>query len=274
MALGPAPKQTVTRIVGIVLVRNEDRFVQRAVENALAFCDEMLLVDNGSTDGTLQILQAIAANSQKTSLHKISHPRESHDLLKKFVGTPTWVFGVDGDEIYDPAGLEKFRAMVISGQFNSHWMVLGNVLHCDSIESERAHGFLAPPSRSITKFYNFAAIDSWEGDTPERLHAGSPVFRQGFSENAKRRLETEFSWDNSPLRCLHTCFMTRSSSDAGVDSRENIMETYRGGLTNWIRRTARRFAGRPEKSLWKHERYARGERVGVDARPFFPEGEC
>ena len=264
----------MTRIVGIVLVRNEDRFVRRAVENALAFCDKMLLVDNGSTDGTLPILQSIAAASEKTSLYKISHPRESHDLLKKFVGTPTWVFGVDGDEIYDPAGLEKFRAMVLSGQFDSHWMVLGNVLHCDSIEGGRAHGFLAPPSRSITKFYNFAAIESWDGDTPERLHAGTPVFRPAFSENAKRRLEAEFSWEESPLRCLHTCFMRRSSADTGIDSRENIMETYRGGLTNWIRRTARRIAGRPEKSLWKRERYARGGRVSVDARPFFTEGEC
>ena len=264
----------MTRIVGIVLVRNEDRFVRRAVENALAFCDEILLVDNGSIDGTVPILKSIAANSRKTSLHKISHPRESHDLLKKFVGTPTWVFGVDGDEIYDPAGLEKFRAMVLSRQFDSHWMVLGNVLHCDSIEGGRAHGFLAPPSRSITKFYNFAAIDSWDGDTSERLHAGAPVFREGFSENAKRRLETEFCWDESPLRCLHTCFMRRSSSDAGVDSRENIMETYRGGLTNWIRRTACRIARRPEKSDWKRDRYARGELVYVDARPFFPEGEC
>lgn len=264
----------MTRLVGIVLVRNEDRFVRRAVGNVLAFCDEVLLVDNGSTDGTVAILESIAADAPKAALHRISHPRESHDLLKRFVGTPTWVFGVDGDEIYDPAGLEKFRPMVLSGAFDAHWMVLGNVLHCDSIEGGRARGFLAPPSRSIVKFYNFAAIDSWDGDTPERLHGGEPVFREGYSGEAKRRLEVEFSWEESPLRCLHACFMKRSSADDGIDSRENIMETYRGGVTNWIRRTARRVAGRPEESRWKRERYARGERVEVDAGAFFPEGAC
>lgn len=264
----------MTRIVGISLVRNENRFVRRAVGNAMDFCDEMLLVDNGSTDGTTAILESIAADSPKASLHRITHPSESHELLKKFAGTHTWVFGVDGDEIYDPAGLEKFRRMVLEGRFDSHWMVLGNVIHCEEIMDGRAIGYPSPPSRSIVKFHNFAAIDSWNGDTPERLHGGMPAFRQGFSEKDKRRLETEYAWDESPLRCLHTCFMARSTAEVGVDSRENIMETYRGGLTNWMRRTARRIAGRPEKSDWKRERYTRGERVTVDARPFFGEHPC
>ena len=264
----------MTRIVGIVLVKNEDRFVRQAVGNALGFCDEMLLVDNGSTDATLPILESIAAASEKATLYPVRHPGESHDLLKKFVGTRTWVFGVDGDEIYDPAGLEKFRGMVLEGAFNGDWMVLGNVLHCETIENGTARGYLSPPSRSIVKFYNFAAIDAWDGDTPERLHGGAPAFRRGFSEGAKRRLETEFAWDDSPLRCLHACFMKRSGSDLGIESRENIMETYRGGFTNWIRRVARRMAGRPESSQWKRERYARGPLVSVDALPFFKDGTC
>lgn len=260
----------MTRIVGIVLVRNEDCFVREAVENALPICDEMLLVDNGSTDGTVSVLQEIVArHCDKARFHAITHPRESHDLLKPHIGSDTWVFAVDGDEIYDPVGLEKFRLMVLNGDFKSHWMVLGNVLHCEKIEASRAFGWMSPPSRSITKFYNFAAIESWNGDTPERLHGGTPVFRPGFSESLKRRLELEYSWEASPLRCLHTCFMPRSSADGAIKSRENIMETYCGGLTNSIKRTARRLMGAPEQSRWKRERYQRGERVQVDATPFF-----
>jgi hypothetical protein len=82
-------------------------------------------------------------------------------------------------------------------------------------------------------------------------------------------LELEYAWESSPLRCLHTCFMPRSSADASVQSRENIMETYRGGLTNRIKRTLRRLLCKPEKSRWKRERYMRGESVCVDATPFF-----
>lgn len=270
MALGAVAKQKVTRIVGIVLVKNEDRFVRQAVESALPACDEVLLVDNGSTDATVPILKEIAGqHSAKARFHDISHPCESHDLLKPLAGSDTWVLAVDGDEIYDPAGLETFRRMVLSGDFKEHWMVLGNVLHCEKIDDNRACGWMSPPSRSITKFYNFAAIESWGGDTPERLHGGSPVFRPGFSESLKCRLELEYAWEASPLRCLHTCFMPRSSADAAVQSRENIMETYRGGLTNRIKRTLRRLLCKPEESRWKRERYMRGERVCVDATPFF-----
>ena len=261
-------------ILGIVLVRNEDRFVRQAVRNARQFCDKILLVDHQSGDDTARILQELAAEpGGKATFHAIAHPRESHELLKPFVGTDTWVFGVDGDEIYDHQGLQAFRARLLAGEFDKHWMILGNVFHCDRLDPAAgvASGFAAPPSRSITKLYNFAAIRSWDGDTPERLHGGTPVFREGFSGSDKRRLELEYAWDESPLRCLHACFVSRSSLDSGVESRENIMETYCGGWTNFLKRWGRWILGRQETSDWKRQRYARGGRVEVSTRPFFSE---
>jgi hypothetical protein len=40
------------RVVGIVLVRNEDMFVERAIRNVAAFCDRIHAVDHVSTDST------------------------------------------------------------------------------------------------------------------------------------------------------------------------------------------------------------------------------
>ena len=274
MALGAPPEKALKKILGIVLVRNEDRFVRQAVRNAWEFCDKILLVDHHSGDATARILRELAAEpGGKAIFRSIVHPRESHALLQPFVGTDTWVFGVDGDEIYDPQGLQAFRARLLAGEFDKHWMILGNVVHCDRLESAAgvASGFAAPPSRSITKLYNFAAVHSWDGETPERLHGGTPVFREGFSERDKRRLELEYAWDESPLRCLHACFVSRSSLDSGVESRENIMETYCGGWTNFLKRWGRRMLGHQETSDWKRQRYARGGRVEVSTRPFFPE---
>ena len=260
------------QILGIVLVKNEDLFVRRAVGNAREFCDRLLLVDHRSGDRTARILQEFASDFPgKAAFHHISHPGESHDLLKPFAGTDTWVFGVDGDEIYDPAGLQAFRTRLLAGEFDRHWMILGNVIHCDRLDLQDSHasGFPSPPSRSITKLYNFAAIDSWGGDTPERLHGGKPEFRRGFKEADKRQLQLEYGWEESPLRCLHGCFVPRSSLDQAGVSRENIMETYRGNWAGRIRRLARRLAGLPEISGWKRDRYARGERVTVPTAPFF-----
>lgn len=263
------------RIVGIVLVRNEDRFVRTAVANVVDFCDELLLVDHGSTDGTGEILRALAASApEKIRLHAIRDPRESHELLKRFAGTRTWVFAVDGDEIYDPAGLARFRPRLLGGEFDAYWTVVGNSLHCDFLDKRagRAAGFLAPPSRSVTKLFNFAAIDRWNGDTPERLHGGRPEFRPGYRGDAKRQLKDEAAWTESPFRCLHACFVPRSSLDRedGAASRLNIME--RRERWGRLRRLAARLVGRSASSDWKRERYMRGERIEADVADFFLRG--
>ena len=104
-----------TRIVGIALLRNEEKYVARSIRNAAGFCDEMLLCDHRSSDQTPQILGELAAELPRVTVHRLQHPRESHDLIKPHVGTNTWILGVDGDEIYDPAGLARLRSRILSG---------------------------------------------------------------------------------------------------------------------------------------------------------------
>lgn len=259
------------RIVGVVLVQNEDVFVERAVRNIAAFCDTLLLCDDRSTDRTSGILRGLAEEIPHASFHPLTHPSQSHDLLKPFAGTRTWVFGVDGDEIYDPSGLEVFRQRLHSGEFDALWRMKGNVLHCQELESGRARGHAAPPSRSITKLYNFAAIASWDGDTVERLHGGTIRFQPGFDDAMKRNLQDELDWDASPLRCLHLCFLPRSSREtAGPPVRENIMEIHRGGLRGKLRRLANRLLGRGTPSRWKREHYCCGPLLKVETALFFP----
>ena len=261
----------ISRIVGIVLVRNEDLYVERAVRNIAAFCHTLLLCDDRSVDHTADILRSLADEIPHASFHPLTHPSQSHDLLKPFVGTPTWVFGVDGDEIYDPSGLKAFRQRLLSGEFDALWRMKGNVLHCLEWEAGRARGHAAPPSRSITKLYNFAAIASWDGDTVERLHGGTIRFQPGFHDAMKRNLQDELDWDASPLRCLHLGFLPRSSRESAASSvRENIMEIHRGGLRGKIRRLANRLLGRGTPSRWKREHYGRGPLLNVETGPFFP----
>ena len=258
--------------MGIFLVRNEDFFVAQAVHNVAAFCDTLLLCDHKSSDRTGSILHELAAELPGASFHALEHPRESHELLKPFAGTRTWVFGVDGDEIYDPAGLEAFRPRLLSGEFDAWWRMKGNVIHCLELDqvANQARGHACPPSRSITKLYNFAAIKSWEGDTIERLHGGLISFRPGWDNAMKLNIQDKTAWSASPLRCLHLCFLPRSASEAHrTPARENIMEIYRGGIAGKLRRLSNWLLGKRTPSRWKREHYCQGDLVSVDTSPFF-----
>ncbi len=275
MAVGARAQQAVNepRIVGIVLARNEDTYLERVVRNAASFCDEWIFCDHDSADRTAGILGKLAEELPSASLHPIRHPRESHELIRPLAGANAWVFGLDGDEIYDPAGLARMRARLLSGEFTRSWMILGNVLHVTGMSADGAfaRGHLAPPCRSMTKLYNFAAIDAWRGYCAERLHGGNPAFRKGFSAGERRNLYEECGWDGADFRCLHLCFSRRSSLDREDASRRNIMETY--GTSRWRAwlEPFKRLASRGRQDGWKEQRYRRGPEVSVDARPFFPD---
>jgi glycosyltransferase involved in cell wall biosynthesis len=252
------------KIVGIMLVRDEGRFVEWAIRSAIDFCDEFLVCDHGSHDGTPTILERLARElAPKLVVHRIRHSGESHALIQRHAGAPTWIFGVDGDEIYDRAGLARLRARLVAGEFDRWWALFGNVLNVKRLDiaSARAEGHLAPPCRSMTKLYNFAAIDAWDGKIVERLHGGEIHFRSGYDASLRLNLHEQTSWADADFRCLHLCFLDRSSRDtAGRGPRRNIMDRHAWSLGKLL---ARLRGG----ADWKEQKYARGPLVSesIDA---------
>jgi glycosyltransferase involved in cell wall biosynthesis len=265
---------TDTKIIGITLVKNEDIFVERAVRNAIDFCDRLIIADNYSTDGTFEIVSKLATEfPNQIEFRRIADTRESHFLINGFAGSRTWIFAVDGDEVYDPAGLLRLRSEVLSGKYDEWWEVFGNVLNCTAIDvgSGTATGYLSPPCRSMTKLFNFNLIEKWDGAVTHVLANGTIKFKPGYDASRRLDLHQQLSWDQSHYRCLHTCFVPRSSLDRGAAlARPNVSENRRGGGMILARKAINRLLGKPNVSEWKLEKYARGPLVTIDARAFFP----
>jgi glycosyltransferase involved in cell wall biosynthesis len=248
------------RVVGISLVRNDERFVATAIKNVLNFCDEVIVLDNCSSDGTFEQMRSLAAEHPKISLHRIRKATESHKFVEHFAGTSTWVFGVDGDEIYDPDGLHRMRRRLFAGEFANEWEVFGHALHVTHLGRKAVRGYITPAARSVTKLYNFAAISSWRETRNERLHGRNIRFVPGYSPRSQAFLQHRDSFEQSDLRCLHMCFVRRSWQDQ-EDERLSPREIARSGfLRVGIRRmryalTGRKFIG------YKQRVYAVGELV-------------
>ncbi len=220
---------SATRIVGVALLRDEDRFVAWSLMNAADFCDEIMVLDNGSTDRTRAIVDAIAARHPHVRVQDVADAYDTHKHVAPLAGSDTWVLGVDGDEIYDRAGLARLRSAILAGDYDRWWKIHGHTLHATRIAAGMAQGYAPPDARSITKLYNFRAISSWEQGRHERLHGKNMVFRPGWSADSLLETWKGADWQTTPLRCLHLCFFPRSSAPVAASvARANPAEIMKG----------------------------------------------
>ena len=268
----------MTQIVAIMLVKNEDIYVEQAIRNIIGFCDHIIICDNYSNDQTWPILKRLAQEFSHIELQQVETVAQSQTVIEPFAGTATWVFGVDGDEIYDPTGLAAFRAKILSGMFDHDFAIFGNVLNCATLDiiKKTAWGYQAPPCRSMTKLYNFAAIESWTGCT-ERLHGGKIIFKPGYHHLLRHMYHEEHAWEESDYRCLHTVFLKRSSAQSplAVKTRLNPESIrYYQSSRNLFYRSVKYLRSIIQLLFlqdYKYEKYHRGPQVSKDVVTFFPE---
>jgi glycosyltransferase involved in cell wall biosynthesis len=267
---------TTIQIVGIVLIKNEDIHIERAIRNVVNFCDLIIVADHQSQDHTFEIVENLAKEFPHIQLKKIDHPRESHQVIEQFAGTPTWIFVVDGDEIYDPAGLAIMRRYLQEGRFDQDWNIFCNTLNCVALDytKKTARGYLAPPSRAGARLFNFSLIESWTG-CPERVHGGNIIFKPGYHLGLRHYLHTEYSWENAFFRCVHVAFVQRSSLqrpfvgkgrlNPGEIEERNISKNWRH-FPGYLKILIKYWIGID----WKSQKYRRGGLVEKNISAFLP----
>lgn len=263
------------QIVGISLVRNEDLYIRQAITNVAEFCDRIIILDHCSTDNTAREIASLCVRFPHVEGYRINHYRDSHQYISPYAGTDTWAFGIDGDEIYDPVGLKRLRSELLNGEFDQYWTIFGNVVNCVKLELKKgtATGYQTPPCRSMTKLFNLSALESWSG-TFERFHGGNKRFRPGFGEDQRLLLYEKNAWELAWFRCLHLCFVRRSTKE-----KDDVMSRLQPDESpGWFKRMDQYGLGwlfdriiQKRRSPWKEQRYRRGELITVDTTPFFSE---
>lgn len=273
------------QIVGIMLIKDEDLYIEWVIRNVIDFCDQLIIAENYSKDRTYEIVSTLAETHSNITVHRVRELQESHKLIADFAGSDTWAFRIDGDEIYDPEGLVKMRQYLDTGVFREQWCIAGNMLNCTSfdVNSKTAKGYLSPPSRPGMALYNFSLINSWE-NCYQRTHGGTVHFKDGYHAELRCVLGKQMSWEESYFRCLHTVFVKRSSLQKNllVRSRWNSSEMDRK-KRNYLKEFTKQYPFRGSSWLakmlwtskllfrkdWKHEQYAKGALVEKDISAFF-----
>ena len=260
------------QLAAVVLLHDEDVFAERVIRNVAGVCDRVHVADHASADRTWEVVSALAAELENVDARRIANAARSHDLVQPYVGTDTWVLSADGDELFDPYGLRAVRDDLEAGRYDDSFRLVPAMLHCVELAegSATATGYLAPPARSGPKLFNFRVLRSWDGVHRERLHEGHPAFLDGWSWESVLNLGEQASWEETSFRCLHACFLRRSSLEPaeGDHVRLNIAESnsYRRDMVGRVRRA---LSGRSTADTsWKLEKYRVGPVVTKDANPF------
>jgi glycosyltransferase involved in cell wall biosynthesis len=100
------------KISGVLICYNEEKQIRTALESLSRFCDEIIAVDSGSTDKTLDILKEFNC---KIFTHEFDNHRDQKNrAIEK--ASNEWVVLIDCDEYYDDHFVHSLADMISNNQ--------------------------------------------------------------------------------------------------------------------------------------------------------------
>ena len=161
------------RLLIAIPVFNERKYVEDVLRKVHRFHDQILLVDDGSTDGTAEYL------ASRSDIHLIRHPENrgyGQSLIDAFTWAEArgydWVITMDCDEQHEPERIPDFQRTIASDQ----WDIISG-----SRYMQEMNGNDLPPTdrRSINHFitttlndcYGLRLTDAFCGFKAHRMSA-------------------------------------------------------------------------------------------------------
>lgn len=94
----------------IILTKNEEHHLGRALESVSSIAQSVLVIDSGSTDRTVEIARAAGANVHTNAW--INHATQFNWALGNLPEDTEWVFRLDADEVVTQSLAEEIQARI------------------------------------------------------------------------------------------------------------------------------------------------------------------
>ena len=104
---------SIPRLSAAIIVKNEEAIILRCIENCQKFADEIIIVDTGSTDKTMELAKSVPGvyvyRSMKfnkdTKLADFSFSEAKNEAIRKCTGK--WIIWWDADDTIDAESAKK-----------------------------------------------------------------------------------------------------------------------------------------------------------------------
>lgn len=253
------------RVVAFVLAHNQDLWIEHVIRSVVNSVDELVVLHHASTDRTAEKIEQ--------AIHSHSHARavvfpdlsEGHSHVSPYAGGDWWAWQIDGDELYDSAGLHRLAQQCRDGHFDDIWRIHGRYIHALEYKTEEVEfrGHLHPPDKKCgANFYNLSHLERWPCDRKRvAFMSHGMAWKRGRTPGARDTKNQKCDWANSLMRCVHLRFLQQSSiePDHEVGNRLSPQQVLGWGLN------AKETGG---KSVNMRNSYREGPIVTVDAAPF------
>lgn len=107
------------KISVVLAVFNEEENLEECLSSVRNFADEIVIVDGGSIDKTLDIAKAFDAKIIKTDNPQIFHINKNKAIDK---ATGDWILQLDADEVVPEELAREIREVVLINDINGYWI--------------------------------------------------------------------------------------------------------------------------------------------------------
>lgn len=90
------------KITAIILVKNEKEYIARCIKSVV-FCDEILVINDNSTDGTIEIINNLGNKKVKIMTHSLNNNFSAQRNFGISKAKNEWILFVDSDEVISDA---------------------------------------------------------------------------------------------------------------------------------------------------------------------------
>jgi len=152
------PNRVGTKISACLIVKNEEKHLGKCLQSIKDIVDEIVVVDTGSTDRTIEIAEQFGA--------KVGHFEWTQDFAAArnsalALATGNWILWIDADEEITPESAKAFRAASIRPQFGGYNIEIVNFVD----DREGGNAFVHCP---IRLFRNLPGVE-WVGSVHEQV---------------------------------------------------------------------------------------------------------
>ena len=193
-----------------MIVKNEDQWVVVAIRSILPYVDEVLVMDTGSTDNTIDLIKSISSPKIKLSCINANTPAQiTKARTDQLASTKNqWVWIVDADEVYPEVTakecVELTKNKDIEGILVRRYDLLGDVYH-RQLESVGAYTLFGHTGHLLVRLVNLSKLKdlSYRGDYP----------LEGFYDKEGNSILTHDSllWPATNNYLYHAMYLKRSS---------------------------------------------------------------